>query len=246
MSFALLLLAKYPEEAAAQTKVSDQLTAEQVARKSQDAYAALTSYSDEGRVAGVGGAKLSVITFTTKLSRPDHYRIDWALGILKGTVWSPGRGNFLMINDGAEPREYPDIQQALAAANPLSLGTSVHVPGVFFNLLWDNEPWPNEKSMERKPDETIAGVDCYVLTQAAAASTATFWIGKKDFFFRQIERVVNGAKTKAAVEASEKDHPGTVPSGILQQADTIKDITTVETHFNINVNQPIPQADFEP
>jgi outer membrane lipoprotein-sorting protein len=246
ISFAALLLATYSKEAAAQTKVGDQLTAAQVFQKSQDAYAALTSYSDEGRVGGVRDAKVSVVTFTTKLSRPGLYRIDWAVGIFRGTVWSPGTGNFLKLNDGGEPREFPGPQQALAAANPLSLGLSVHVPGMFFNLLWDDEPWPSGKSVERKPDETIAGVDCYVLTQAAAASTATFWIAKKDLFFRQIERQVDGAKTKAAIEAKEKEHPETVPSDIPGRADMPKGSVTVETHFNIAVNQPIPQTDFEP
>ena len=114
---------------------------------------------------------------------------------------------------------------------------------MFFGVVWNNEPWPDAASVHRKSDEEIDGVDCYVLTMVTTATT-TLWYSKKDLLVRQIERDIDAAKTSAALQAREKEHPGSVPKDLSQIA--ISNSVLIERHFNIVVNENIPKADFEP
>jgi outer membrane lipoprotein-sorting protein len=50
----------------------------EIIKRSQAAYAALTSYSDEGKtVASVGDAQVAPLNYSIKLARPNLYRIKW-------------------------------------------------------------------------------------------------------------------------------------------------------------------------
>ena len=86
-------------------------TAQIIAGKSRDAYAALSSYSDSGTVVSEIAGQNITLTFNTRLQRPNLYRIDWTQGTgLKGVVWSAGGGDYLLIDPGS-----PATPGALAA-----------------------------------------------------------------------------------------------------------------------------------
>ena len=63
--------------AVSQTGGSDKLTPQEIAKQSQDAYAALSSYSDNGTAMTEGGGQTTTTTFNIRLQRPNLYRIDW-------------------------------------------------------------------------------------------------------------------------------------------------------------------------
>jgi len=85
--------------AISQTINDNQMGATEIIKRSQDAYAELTSYSDEGKAVGsVGKSEMAPHTFLIKLARPNLYRIEWTqdLGFYAqtGVVWSAGNGDF--------------------------------------------------------------------------------------------------------------------------------------------------------
>lgn len=240
-----VLLAGVTTVAISQTS-GDRPTPREIIKQSQDAYAALTSYRDEGEsVATVGTAKVAPQTYSIKLARPNLYQIKWVQdsGFFSqtGIVWSAGSGNFLKIRPGNQPVKYSNQEGALAAATGISGDASGSIPGTFFNLNWGNQLGAKMKSAERKPDEKIGGVDCYVLAQSNAGRTRTLWIGKQDFLIRQIENDTSAADLKAVLVAEAAKHPGmNLPTSVAG------DVKSVETHLNIVVNTAIPNTDFAP
>src|SRR5262249_48858240 len=95
-----LLIGSVVTVAVSQTADHSKLTAQDTAKKSQEAYAGLSSYSDSGKVVTEDGGGNTKTTFTTRMQRPNLYRVDWTQtgGFYtgKGTVWSDGTGNFLV------------------------------------------------------------------------------------------------------------------------------------------------------
>lgn len=230
--------------AVSRTGNGEKLTAQEIVKKSQDAYAALTSYSDEGNETGsVGTAKVAPHTFTIKLARPDLYRIEWTqdLGFYAqtGVVWSAGNGNYLMMSAAGKPQKYPDPEGALSAATGISGGAAGSVPGTFFRLNWGNQLGAAMQTAVRKADEKVGGEDCYVLTQSKGGRTRTIWIAKRDFLIRQIENDTSAADLKKVLEEQAKKHPGMhLPTTVAG------DVKSVQTHSNIIVNQKFSPADF--
>jgi hypothetical protein len=240
-----VLLAGVATVAISQTS-GDRPTPQEIIKQSQAAYAALTSYRDEGEtVATIGTAKVAPQTYSIKLARPDLYQIKWVQDSVffsqTGIVWSAGNGNFLKMRQGSQPAKYPNPEGALSAATGISGDASGSIPGTFFKLNWGNQLGTKMKSAERKPDEKISGVDCYVLTQSNAGRTRTLWIAKQDFLIRQIENDTSAADLKAVLVAEAAKHPGmNLPTNVAG------DVKSVETHMNIVVNTAIPNTDFAP
>jgi serine/threonine protein kinase len=85
-----------------QTSGGDQPTAQEIAGKSRDAYAALSSYSDSGAVVFDMGSQTITTTFNIRLQRPNLYRIDWTQDTgpnsIRGVVWSDGSGDHLQFD----------------------------------------------------------------------------------------------------------------------------------------------------
>ncbi len=100
VAMAALLAVGAATMAVSQTSRNDNgLTLQEIAKQTQDTYAALTSYRDSGTVVAVSGTKTITNTFHIRLQRPEFYRVDWsqtpAPGIVnKGAVWSSGDGHF--------------------------------------------------------------------------------------------------------------------------------------------------------
>jgi len=144
------------------------------------------------------------------------------------------------MNKASQPRKDASMETALGSAAGISGGASGSIPGIFFKLNSGNKLGAVMQSAKRKPDQTIDGVDCYVLTQAANGRTQTLWIGKQDYLIRQFETDTSAAILKAVAEEQAKKHPEmhlpTTVSG---------DVKSVETHSKILVNQVLTKADFD-
>lgn len=234
------------------TDDQSQLTSAEIVKKSQEAYAALTSYSDEGTSVGVMGDTVAPRhSFTIKLGRPDLYRIAWQQGMgSTGMVWSAGSGNFMKLYHFSTPQK-ATMQRTLMTATGVSGGATGSVPSSFFNLNWSSRLSPIMFSATRKPDEKVGGVDCFVLTksipgtaQTVAGTVQTIWIGKNDFLIRQVQEQVSAAALKASLEQQAEKHPD--PE--LQKAisSITGDIISTETHENIVINERYSPSDFEP
>ena len=192
------------------------VAAQEIAKQAHDAYAALSSYSDNGtvKVEGVGSNSYNM-TFNIRLARPNLYRIHWAraeakagLEPMTGTAWSDGTGDFVEAGLSGKQKK-DDMQSALALGEGVLSGDSaIYIPGTFFK-----QPWGDVLSLtatgkgktKKEKDERIGGVDCYVISRVAdaaqlhaegmlpnmgnmgmAASTDVFWIGKQDHLIHQI------------------------------------------------------------
>jgi RNA polymerase sigma factor (sigma-70 family) len=229
--------------AISQTSNTDDMPVSKIVQRSQSAYAALSSYSDEGTTLGaVGSTTVAPHVFSIKLARPNLYRIEWKqnLGFYAqtGLVWSAGSGNFSIINRKLETNS--TMETGLSAATGVSGDATGSMPGTFFDSHWGNKLGAGLLSATRKPDEKVGGVDCYVLTHSKKGGTETIWIGKQDFLIRQIQNEVSAAVLKASLEKAAKDHPE-----VHLPTVSIGDTRSLEIHSNIVVNQNFSPADFE-
>jgi outer membrane lipoprotein-sorting protein len=225
----------------------DKLSTQEIFKKSQDAYAALTSYSDEGEtVATLGTAAMAPHIFTTKLARPNLYRIEWhqqetSSFMNKGVVWSAGDGNYMVMGDGEAQREASQ-EMTLGGATGISGGATATIPGTFFQLGWGNQLGSLWSSNKQQPDEKVDAVDCYVFASQLKGTTRTLWIGKKDLLIHQLRDVTSAEAMKALVAEIAKRNPNA--PGYQSNAEP-RGLISTETHRNIVVNQPFAPADFK-
>jgi RNA polymerase sigma factor (sigma-70 family) len=241
-----LIAAGVATVAISQTSNPTEPSAQEIIKRSQETYAALSSYCDDGTSFGdVGGRDIAPNRFSIKLSRPNLYRIDWTrdLGFYSqtGLVWSAGSGDFSKMNGTSSPTTNASMEMALAGATGVSGGAAASIPGTFFKMNWGNKLSAAMQSATRQPDEKIGEIDCYVLSQSKDGRSETMWIGKQDFLIRRIENTTSAAVTKASLEEVAKRHPEmhlpTTAGG---------DVKSIETHTNIVVNRQFSAADFEP
>jgi outer membrane lipoprotein-sorting protein len=174
--------------AISQTGGADRPKAQEIAQKSRDAYVALSSYSDSGTVVSEIAGQNIILTFNTRLQRPNLYRIDWTQGTgLKGVVWSGGSGDYLQIDPGSpatpgalaaitaarqnnnpNPQKMPNMKTALALATGLSYSAASTIPGLFFNQdlgdLFIAPAASGRYPLQKKEDAKVGDVDCYVLS----------------------------------------------------------------------------------
>jgi RNA polymerase sigma factor (sigma-70 family) len=197
-----------------------ELTPEKIMKKSQAVYAALSSYSDSGKVTAEVGNYTIPTTFNIRLQRPNLYRIEWtqttAFFTNGGIVWSAGNGDFMMMKHGqydAQPAKYKDMTSVLAAATGVSGSASATIPGTFFKQNWGDALKfnPAKSTLKKLKDEMAGAVDCYVLSTFTdpanlpnagklpenggkiGKTTTTLWIGKRDFLIHQFQTVMEGA-----------------------------------------------------
>lgn len=165
------------------SEVSDaHQTAKDVARESQKAYAALTSYSDTTTGTSEGGGMTQQISGTTRLQRPNLCRVEWTstggLYTGKGIVWSDSSGNYQAMGaadkfDLVPTQKEHDMQMAFAGATGVSGGAASTIAGAFFKLKFGDKLGPvalSRLGATREADETIGGVPCYVLEYVIDAS----------------------------------------------------------------------------
>lgn len=216
----ILLAAGTATVAIPQINGGGELTPEKIIKKSQAAYAALSSYSASGKVIAEVANQTIPTTFTIRLQRPNLYYVEWtqttAFFTNGGIVWSAGNGDFLMTRHGqynAQPGKYQDMQSALAAATGISGSASATIPAAFFNQSWGNvlKINPAKSTFRKLKDEPVEGVDCFVLSIIIGAANlpnngeladnagkigkriTTLWIGKQDYLIHQAQTIVEGA-----------------------------------------------------
>jgi RNA polymerase sigma factor (sigma-70 family) len=176
-SAAIILAGGAVTVAISQTGTDDKLTPQQIAKQSQDAYAALSSYSDTGTaVVSEGGGQPQTTTFNIRLQRPNRYRIDWSgtggLYTSTGVVWSQGNGDFFVMGTtgqekNAQPQKANDMQQALAMGTGVSGQATSVIPGTFFKQHWGDVlsvPASGRAQLKKESDEKVGAVDCYVIS----------------------------------------------------------------------------------
>ena len=207
--------------AVSQTGSGDKLTPQEIAKQSQDAYAALSSYSDTGTIVAEGGGENTTTTFNIRLQRPKFYRVDWkstgGLYAAAGIVWSEGKGDFLVSGPAeqeknAQPQKMNDMQQAFAMAMGVS-SSAATIPATFYKQNYGDVlgvPAMGRSQLKKEGDEKAGNVDCYVFssiidpnklpgkaklpnnTGKVGTITTTFWIGKQDHLIHQTRQTMEG------------------------------------------------------
>ena len=228
---AVLLAGTAATVAISQSASFGSVTPQQIAKQSEDAYAALSSYSDSGTAVGEGAGQTTTTTFNIRLQRPNLYRVDWTstggLYIGKGVVWSDGSGDFLVTGaagqeQSEEPVKMHDMQFALGAAAAVSASAGSTVPAAFFKQTWGDALelfGAGVSKIKRGNDAKIGGVDCYVVssvidpanmpdqgklpknTGKAGIMTTTLWIGKRDHLIHQARTTMEGASITPPYES---------------------------------------------
>ena len=234
----------------------------EILAKTHAAYAALSSYRDDGKViANLGKGEMPPTRFNIKLARPGFYRVEWDqdLGVMdvNGAVWSAGMGDYFKRSDssktGDSREQYPDRRAALSRANGNSNGAAESIPGIFFNVKWGTPLETAWNSPARQADAKIGAVDCYVLTTSDGGSKQTLWIGKSDFLIRQQETDLTPearAAEAAELEAKVKKDPQLAKLKTTMQElgewgnRDYSSYNSIETHEHIVVNGAFAPADF--
>jgi outer membrane lipoprotein-sorting protein len=225
------------------------LSAGEIFYKAREAYAALTSYTDQGTtVASLNGLTMTT-TFNIKLARPNLYRIEWVqtndsaystTTTKPQSVWSAGDGDFLdMLGQG--PKKQTNQEMALASATGISGGAAATVPGTFFKAQWGNQLNGSERNDKQQADEKVGDIDCYVFSSTLTGRTSMIWIGKQDFLIHQVRTLTSAAAMKAGLAEAAKHNPSVAAH---MPAFEPHDLTSTETHTNIVVNQKLTASDF--
>ena len=205
--------------------------ARQILERTLAKYAALQSYRSSGTtVEEIHDAALKTIhgTFTMQLDRPDLYRVDYeqvgASLTNKASLWSDGSGHYFdnHMSIGQGPVKMMSLQQNLGDISDVSSGVTAIVPSLFYGVeiptlssyVWSTistvQGWLKSHPV-REPDETVDGIDCFVLSITTDEGKAWMWIGKQDGLVHQ-SRQRNNSKltdiTEAQVMKFLKETPG--------------------------------------
>jgi outer membrane lipoprotein-sorting protein len=174
--------------AISQTSGDDKLTPQEIFKNAQDAYASLSSYSDEGKTVAIVNGMTLTTTFNIKLSRPNSFRVEWSQATdyftNGGVVWSDGSDIFMGMKYSQylpKPAKYNDKESALSAASGVSASASATVPGTFFKMNWGNQFGGSIANEEQQADEKVGDIDCYVFKSELKGTTKTLWIARKIF-----------------------------------------------------------------
>jgi outer membrane lipoprotein-sorting protein len=241
-------------------------TAKEIVEKAQSVYAALSSYSSTGQTVSALAGTEQKTTFTIRLQRPGLYRIDWKSGFSSGSVWSDGTGDFLQMTGPAQKMQ--NREMALASATGVSGMAAATIPGTFFKENWGGALNPL-LPLERKPDEKVGTVDCFVVSSeikppAGGTMTTTLWIGQQDSLIHQCGIVSQNLRPPQVTLTDEMVEQGlkmqgkpVTPEAIAafrtQMAEAMKKaagmteagpITFVQNQDNIAINKVYTAADF--
>jgi outer membrane lipoprotein-sorting protein len=193
--------------AGSQINFGDKLSPQDIAAKSRAAYAALSSYSDDGAVTSEMGAQTNTTTFTTRLQRPGLYRVEWTQGARsKGAVWSDGNGDYLQTttagqDSSGKSNKMENMKKALTQAAGISWSAASTTPGAFFDQDF-GDVFVAPVASGRHPltlesDARLGKVECYVVSSVLdfskipdnkgkpGTASTMLWIGKEDFLIHQ-------------------------------------------------------------
>jgi DNA-directed RNA polymerase subunit RPC12/RpoP len=201
--------------------------------------------------------------FKIKLGKPDSYLVKWESqkGPVKskGAVWSCGEGDFLLMEMGK--MKYVKMQNrdmALASATGVSGGVAGTIPAIFFKT--SSSTLNLFQNATRGDDETVDGVDCYVLNGDALGMKMIFWIDKGTSLIKQKQLILGGESkmpetTDAKIDEGIKQLGGKpTPQQEAQTKAMMKNMkalaaqmkgTMTETYQNIEINKPVTRDDFK-
>ena len=203
-------------------KSGDNLTPQAIAKQSQDAYAALTSYSDSGTVRVNSSGAIVTTRFNIRLQRPNFYRVDWtqssgAAPTSQGVIWSDGDGDYSAMSAGKidmKPEKRADMQMNFGAAAGVSSTAASTIPGIFYQIKMGNVlqlAAANIGTNKKAGEEKVGDTDCYVIAGKIAPDAlidkgqvarltggmvmaTKLWIGKKDHLVHQIQQTVDASR----------------------------------------------------
>jgi hypothetical protein len=204
------------------------------------AYATIYTYRDSGWTVSYYANYVWTNKFSESLDRRKLYRIEVV------TAQNPFSHTNRWWSDGETESWQPGISVIFNNSNPagetceLSLvNQDSTVPALFYNLGWgnilNNMAYASATELVRQKDEAVGGVDCYVLEQAD--SGWTIWVGKKDFLIRRYRNFISKTATAEAMKHSPKPNTNALPA---------QDMTSIQTHENVIVNEDLKREDFIP
>ena len=214
--------------AISQSSGGDQLTPQEIEKQTEDAYAALSSYSDIGTNTSTVAGNVITTSSTIKIQRPGFYRIDWTQSLVgagfhgvmsRGVTWSDGTGDFWVSapagqEKNAKPERSTDRQSAMASSTTANGGWVVStIPELFFNQTWSGTFNPSVQAFARQADEAVNGVDCYALSGSTAPgnadaigkTTTTLWIGKRDHFIHKTQITIEKMSMPTLPQVSDEE-----------------------------------------
>jgi|SRR6266705_1962317 len=169
----------------------DDLAPGEIIKKTQETYAAMASYSDEGQIVATMDGTTNNTAFTIRLARRNFYRVEWEQNNKTSystdsasvqAVWSSGAYHFLEMGYGPQDEGSRDI--ALAEAADLSGGAAATIPRIFFNIQWGDQRDEFGDSVfgeSRQTDEKVGNIDCYVLPGICKARRRRFGLASRTF-----------------------------------------------------------------
>jgi hypothetical protein len=227
-------------------------SASEIMRKVGATYKAMKGYSANGKTTATldmselvpGNPAMKSISLTADtslaLARPDLYRLEWSLqagqSALKGATWCAGKGNYVAL--GPYPTKVKSREAALSQAS----GTSGTLGMMLIEMFFEDKDNPASSSNDfaKTNSESLNGQDCYVLAGEENAMKLQLWINKKNLLVAQAKLVLEGKLDDAAYKAETN---ATVKAQLLR-ASKIRGAIS-ETYQNIEVDKPLPAADFE-
>lgn len=213
MSAAVVFAAGTRTLVVAQTVSNGKPTTQEIVKRSQAVYDALTNYSDTGKVVCESMGQTTTTSFKIRLQRPNLYRIGWTqptdFFTNTGSVWCAGSGDYLLMGMAGQgktptPQKMQDKESALAGATGISSMAASSIPGTFFNQNWGSvlkAPVSGATRLKKENDEKVGDVDCDVIvstigpqspdtSKSADKSVTTLWIGKQDHIIHQIKTIM--------------------------------------------------------
>jgi outer membrane lipoprotein-sorting protein len=203
---------------------STEPTAQDILKSSQKAYDALTSYSDNSAaISNITGERHEA-TYTTKLRRPNFYKIEWTgssqSGPVNGVCRSDGTASLLTFGFANWPQvkpvsRAPDLQTNLGALVMEGIPVGVDLPEIFLGegsnkqapFVLFSDPRAKAK-ISRQADEKIDRTDCYVITVlqdlSGEPNSVRLSIGKQDFLIRQWREEL-GETANTAITVTHRD-----------------------------------------
>lgn len=181
------------------------LTAREIATQVQEAYAALSSYTDTGTVTSEAGGVATETSFGIWMQRPGSCFVNWTQTTngrytSRGSVYSNLGKNLVVLATAGKrstygPLKARDRQEALAMSAPASALASATIPAMFFQPD-KSEMLGVHAALKRDRDEKIGRVDCHVITSEWPEGKITLWIGKRDHLIHQARSFHGGATTE--------------------------------------------------
>jgi len=237
-----LEIAKKKFQSEVLSQAGKELSASNIVALMKLAYATVYTYRDSGQTVFHYGNDVDVWTnkFSELLDRRKLYRIEIV------TAQHPYSQTNRWWSDGDTESWQSGVSIIFQNSHPASDPSNISLvnqdsimPSLFYNLNWGNilanMAYASATELVRQKDEAVGGVDCYVLEQADLGWTV--WVGKQDFLIRRYRNFISKAATAEAMKHSPKPNTNALPA---------QDMTSIQTHENVIVNEDLKREDFIP